>query len=139
MGQFALSQNFSFSATLFHGDTAYRPVDWQIRFTPEVNVNYLKVQENGIVSPDVRAGTTRLDAHVGLQEAFVEAKIADLSSSFDFLSARAGIQTFNSDFRGFIFFDQEPGAAPVRNARFQPLSVQRGVLLPCSKRIRIAG
>jgi hypothetical protein len=109
MGQFALSQNFSFSATLFHGDTSYRPVDWQIRFTPEVNVNYLKVRENGIVSPDVRAGTTRLDAHLGLQEAFVEAKLADLSSSFDFLSARAGIQTFNSDFRGFVFFDQEPG------------------------------
>jgi hypothetical protein len=109
MGQFALSQNFSFSATLFHGDAAYRPVDWQIKFTPEINVNYLKVQENGIVSPDVRAGTIRLDSHVSLQEAFVEAKIADLSSSFDFLSARAGIQTFNSDFRGFIFFDQEPG------------------------------
>ncbi|MBZ5633844.1 MAG: carboxypeptidase-like regulatory domain-containing protein [Acidobacteriia bacterium] len=109
MGQFALSQNFSFSATLFHGDTAYRPVDWQIKFTPEVDVNYLKVRENGLVSPDVRAGTTRLDAHLGLQEAFVEAKIADLSSSFDFLSARAGIQTFNSDFRGFVFFDQEPG------------------------------
>ena len=109
MGQFEFSQNFSFSATLFHGDTAYRPVDWQIKFTPEVNVNYLQVQENGIVSPDVRAGNTRLDAHAGLQEAFVEAKIADLSSSFDFLSARAGIQTFNSDFRGFIFFDQEPG------------------------------
>jgi len=109
MGQLALSQNFSFSATLFHSDTAYRPVDWQIKFTPEVNVNYLKVRENGIVSPDVRAGTTRLDAHIGLQEAFVEAKIMDLSRSFDFLSARAGIQTFNSDFRGFIFFDQEPG------------------------------
>jgi len=109
MGQFAMSQNFSFSATLFHGDTAYRPVDWQIRFTPEVNVNYLKVRENGIVSPDVRAGTTRLDAHLGLQEAFAEAKIADLSRSFDFVSARAGIQTFNSDFRGFVFFDQEPG------------------------------
>ena len=109
MGQFAYSQNFSFSAALFHGDTAYRPLDWQIRFTPEINVNYLKVRENGIVSPDVRAGTTRLDAHVGLQEAFVEAKIVDLSRNFDFLSARAGIQTFTSDFRGFIFSDQEPG------------------------------
>ena len=109
MGQFAYSQNFSFSAALFHGDTAYRPLDWQIRFTPEVNLNYLKVRENGIVSPDVRAGTTRLDAHAGLQEAFVEAKIIDLSRNFDFLSARAGIQTFTSDFRGFIFSDQEPG------------------------------
>jgi len=109
MGQLAYGQNFSFSATLFHGDTAYRPIDWQIKFTPEVNVNYLKVRENGIVNPDVRAGTARLDAHASLQEAFVEAKIADLSKSFDFLSARAGIQTFNSDFRGFVFFDQEPG------------------------------
>jgi hypothetical protein len=109
MGQFAYSQNFSFSATLFHGDTAYRPVDWQIKFTPEINVNYLKVRENGIVNPDVRAGTARLDAHAALQEAFVEAKIADLSKSFDFASFRAGVQTFNSDFRGFVFFDQEPG------------------------------
>ena len=32
-----------------------------------------------------------------------------LSDAYDFISARAGIQTFNSDFRGFIFFDQEPG------------------------------
>jgi Carboxypeptidase regulatory-like domain len=109
MGQFAFSQSFSFSATLFHGDTAYRPVDWQIKFTPEVNVNYLKVRENGIVNRDVRAGTARLEAHAALQEAFVEAKLVDLSRSFDFLSARAGIQTFNSDFRGFVFFDQEPG------------------------------
>ena len=36
-------------------------------------------------------------------------KIADLSISYDFVSARAGIQSFNSDFRGFIFSDQEPG------------------------------
>jgi hypothetical protein len=109
MGQFAYSQNFSFSATLFHGDTAYRPVDWQVRITPEINVNYLKVRENGIVSPDVRAGTARLDAHASLQEAFIEAKIADLSKTFDFVSFRAGIQTFSSDFRGFVFSDQEPG------------------------------
>ena len=46
------------------------PVDWQIKFTPELNINYLNVQENGIVNFDVRKGTTRLDAHVGLQEAF---------------------------------------------------------------------
>jgi len=108
-GQFAMDENLSFSVDLFHGDTAFRPVDWRIKFTPEVNLNYLAVQETGIVNIDVRKGTTRLDSHVGLQEAFVEAKIADLSNAYDFVSARAGIQTFNSDFRGFIFFDQEPG------------------------------
>ena len=84
-------------------------MDWQIKITPELNINYLNVQETGIVNVDVRDGTTRLDTHVGLQEAFVEVKLADLSNDYDFISARAGIQSFNSDFRGFIFSDQEPG------------------------------
>jgi hypothetical protein len=57
----------------------------------------------------VRKGTTRFDVHAGLQEGFVEAKLKDLSSSYDFVSVRAGIQSFTSDFRGFIFSDQEPG------------------------------
>ena len=108
-GQLAVEENFGVSVTLFRGDTSFRPIDWQIRFTPEFNFNYLAAQENGIVNIDVRKGTTRYDQHAGLQEAFVEAKIKDLSNEYDFVSARAGIQTFNSDFRGFIFFDQEPG------------------------------
>ena len=108
-GQFAMSENLTFSINLFHGDTAFRPVDWQIKVTPEINVNYLAVEDTGIVNIDPSKGTTRLDAHLGLQEAFAEVKLADLSDAYDFISARAGIQTFNSDFRGFIFFDQEPG------------------------------
>lgn len=108
-GQYALAQDFIFEVTLFHGDTSFKPVDWQIRFTPDINVNYAYVQENGVLNVNPALGNTRLDSHVGLQEAFVEAKIADLSHNFDFVSVRAGIQTFNSDFRGFIFFDQEPG------------------------------
>lgn len=108
-GQYALSQDFIFEVTLFHGDTSFKPVDWQIRFTPDVNVNYAYAQENGVLNVNPALGNTRLDSHVGLQEGFVEAKIADLSHNYDFVSVRAGIQTFNSDFRGFIFFDQEPG------------------------------
>lgn len=108
-GQFFMSENLSFSFDLFHGDTSFRPIDWRIKVTPEVNINYLAAQENGIVNIDVRKGTARLDAHLGLQEAFVEVKLKDLSHAYDFISARAGIQTFNSDFRGFVFFDQEPG------------------------------
>jgi hypothetical protein len=104
-----VSENVSLSATLFHGDTSFRPIDWQIRFTPEFNINYLKVGENGIVNIDVRKGTDRTDTHIGLQEAFFEVKIRDLGGAYDFVSARLGIQTFNSDFRGFIFNDQEPG------------------------------
>ena len=57
----------------------------------------------------MRDGTTRLEAHAGLQEAFGEYKIHDLSPNYDFLSVRAGIQDFSSDFRGFLFVDEQPG------------------------------
>ena len=108
-GQYFMSENLAFSADLFHGDTSFRPADWRIKFTPEVNLNYLATQENGIVNVDVRDGTTRFDSHLGLQEGFVEVKLKDLSNQYDFISVRAGIQSFTSDFRGFIFSDQEPG------------------------------
>ena len=56
-GQFFLGQTFRFSFDLFHGDTSFRPVDWRIRVTPAVNLNYFKVRELGVVNPDVRQGT----------------------------------------------------------------------------------
>ena len=107
--QLFLDQTFRFSFDLFHGDTSFKPVDWRVRITPEFSLNYLDVQELGIISPDVRKGTTRFDDHLGLQEAFVEAKLRDLSPNYDFVSARAGIQQFNADFRGFLFVDAQPG------------------------------
>jgi len=101
-------QTFRFSLDLFHGDTSFKPVDWRIRVTPEISLNDLAVRELGIVSPDVRHGTNRFDDHVGLQEAFVEVKLHDLSDNYDFISARAGIQQFNADFRGFLFVEEQP-------------------------------
>jgi hypothetical protein len=102
-------QTLRFSFDLFHGDASFKPVDWRIRITPELSLNDLDVRELGIVSPDVRRGTNRFDYHVGLQEAFVEVKLHDLSDNYDFISARAGIQQFNGDFRGFLFVDEQPG------------------------------
>jgi hypothetical protein len=107
--QIFLDQTFAFSFDLFHGDTSFRPVDWRIRITPVVSLNYLAVQELGVVNVDVRKGTTRLDSHMGLQEAFGEIKLHDLGPNFDFVSVRAGIQAFNSDFRGFLFVEEQPG------------------------------
>ncbi|HTZ99796.1 MAG TPA: carboxypeptidase-like regulatory domain-containing protein [Candidatus Aquilonibacter sp.] len=107
--QLFLDQVFLFSFDLFHGDASFRPVDWRIRVTPAVSLNYLDVQEKGVVNIDVAKGTTRLDSHLGLQEAFGELKLHDLSPNFDFISVRAGIQEFNSDFRGFLFVDHQPG------------------------------
>jgi hypothetical protein len=101
-------QTLRFAFDLFHGDASFKPVDWRIRITPEFSLNDLKVRELGIVGPDVRSGTNRFDNHVGLQEAFVEVKLHDLGPNYDFVSARAGIQQFNADFRGFLFVDEEP-------------------------------
>ena len=115
--QFAPEETLRFSFDLFHGDASFRPVDWRIRVTPAVNVNYLAARELGIVNVDVRGGTTRLDSHAGLQEAFVEYKVRDLSPNYDFLSVRAGIQSFSSDFRGFIFVDEQPGLRFFGNLR----------------------
>jgi Carboxypeptidase regulatory-like domain len=107
--QFQLDQTFRFTFDLFHGDASFKPVDWRIRVTPELSLNYLNVEELGVVSPGVQKGTTRFDSHLGFQEAFVEVKLHDLSPNYDFVSARAGIQGFNSDFRGFLFVDEQPG------------------------------
>ena len=38
-----MTENLAFSVDLFHGDTSFRPADWRIQFTPEINVNYLAV------------------------------------------------------------------------------------------------
>ncbi len=117
-GQFFLDETFRFTFDLFHGDTAaFRPVDWRIRITPAADINYLAARENGVVSPDVRAGTTRLDGWVGLQEAFAEVKLHDFGPDYDFMNLRAGIQAFNSDFRAFIFADEQPGVRLFGNLR----------------------
>ena len=102
-------QTFRVSFDLFHGDASFKPVDWRIRITPEASLNNLKVRELGIVGPSPLDGTNRFDAHVGLQEAFFEYKIRDLSPNYDFVSIRVGIQQFNADFRGFLFQDEQPG------------------------------
>jgi Carboxypeptidase regulatory-like domain len=115
--QFFLDQTLRFTFDLFHGDASFKPVDWRIRVTPEVSLNYLDVRELGVVSPDVRKGTTRFDSHIGLQEAFVEVKLHDLSPNYDFVSARAGIQEFNADFRGFLFVDEQPALRFFGNLR----------------------
>jgi hypothetical protein len=115
--QTSVGQTFLFSFDLFRGDTSFRPIDFQLRFTPAVNLNFLQTQERGIVNVNVEAGTNRFDAHAGLQEGFFELKLHDLSPNFDFVSVRGGIQQFTSDFRGFIFSDEEPGVRIFGNLR----------------------
>ena len=104
------------SAELFKGDTAFKPKSWAFKVTGAFDVNTLKLNENNGVNVDVRAGETRTKEKAALQEAFGELKLADLSSYYDVVSVRAGIQPFVSDFRGFIFSDSNLGARLFGNA-----------------------
>ena len=117
-----VAEDLRFSFDLFRGDTSFRPVDFRIHLTPEINLNFLQTRERGLVNIDTRKGTNRFDAHIGLQEAFVEAKIRDLSPNYDFVSVRAGIQQFTSDFRGFIFSEEQPGVRIFGNLRCNRLA-----------------
>src|SRR5258707_932224 len=107
----AVNQIFQFTFELFHGDSTYKPRDWAIKISPTFSLpNYLNARETGVVNIDVRRGTNRTDTQFSLEEAFVEKKFEDVDGNFDFISARVGIQPFVSDFRGFIFSDNNLGA-----------------------------
>src|SRR6266436_6259498 len=109
--QFAASQTIQLTFELFHGDTTFKPRDWAIKISPTFSLpNYLNARENGVVNVDVRRGTNRTDTQFSLEEAFAEVKLGDVNANFDFISARVGIQPFVSDFRGFIYSDNNLGA-----------------------------
>ena len=116
--QAAIGQNFRLSFDLFRGDASFRPIDFRIHFTPEFNLNFLQTRERGLVNVDVRKGINRFDTKsASLEEAYVEAKLHDLSPNYDFVSVRAGIQHFNSDFRGLLFSEEQPGLRIFGNLR----------------------
>ena len=108
--QYFTSPRFFLSAELFHGQTAFRPKTWAIKLTGAGNVNFLALEELNNVDVDVREGKTRFRQHGSLEEAFAEVKLADVSPYYDFMSVRAGIQPFVSDFRGLVFSEQQLGA-----------------------------
>jgi hypothetical protein len=102
-------ENLLTSFALIRGDTTFRPPDYEFRFTPVFNFNYVDVQETGILRVDPTRGNSRADSHIGFQELFADVHLANLSERYDFLSVRAGIQKFISDFRGFVYSDEQPG------------------------------
>jgi hypothetical protein len=120
--QYLVSQSVIATVELFQGDTSYKPRDWEFRITPVFNFNYVHVAEQGLVDPDVREGSDRHDEWLGMQELFFEKHLGDLSPNYDFWSIRLGIQGFSSDFRGFMFADNQLGArlfGTFDNARIQ--------------------
>lgn len=111
-----LQQLVVLTADYYKGSTVFEPFEWRLRASVALNANYLDVRENAAVSPDVRNGTDRDDGFVALQELFFEKRLKVLSSNYDFLSIRVGIQPFISDFRGFVFTDTNLGVRLFGNA-----------------------
>ncbi|SLN57230.1 hypothetical protein OCH7691_02494 [Oceanibacterium hippocampi] len=103
------NQNIIASLSIIKGDTAYKPPDYEFRLTPVFNYNYVEVEERGVLRADPRKGRTRADNFIGLQEAFVDYHIRNVSDRYDFDSIRVGIQPIQADFRGFLFQDQQLG------------------------------
>src|SRR4051812_24374439 len=85
------------------------PPHIEYRLSLAFNLNYVDVSERRILFVQPSKGTSRLDAFVGVQEAFVDYHLRDVSARYDFDSVRAGVQPFQLDFRGFLFNDQQLG------------------------------
>jgi hypothetical protein len=107
--QQAFSQSATADLTLYRGDTVFKPPDYQIKVTPVFDYNYAKVEDLSAIDIDPREGTTRSDHFTGLQAAFGEMRLREVSEKFDFDSIRVGIQPFSTDFRGFLFQDDQLG------------------------------
>lgn len=108
--QSVFSQTILPSFSLIRGNTTFRPPDYEFRFVPALNFNYVDASETGALYADPSRGTDRDDGHFGVQELFADVHLANLSNRYDFVSTRVGNQRFSSDFRGFIYNSEEPGA-----------------------------
>jgi hypothetical protein len=108
--QEVFSQTFILETVLYQGNTVFKPPDWEFRFTPAFNVTRVAVEERGLLRAPADAAKLRYDSAVGLQAAFVDRHLRNVSTRFDFDSLRVGIQPFTADFRGFLLNDAMFGA-----------------------------
>jgi len=93
----------------YKGNTVFKPPDYEFRLTPVFQYNYIEFEEKGLARADFSDETIRGDYHLGWQSAFFDYHIRNVSDRYDFDSFRIGIQPFSSDFRGFLFQDQQLG------------------------------
>lgn len=104
------SQTFIAGFALLKGSTTFKPPSIEYRVTLAYNVNYVDVPERRVLFVEPSRNSERLDHFLGVQEAFVDYHFTQFDNDrFDFISIRAGIQPFQSDFRGFLFNDQQLG------------------------------
>jgi hypothetical protein len=116
-------QNVALDTLLFQGETVFVPPRQAFKLRLVANYNRATVAAPGLLNPDPGAPsggndapTRRNDAFLTVQEAFYEYHLADLSPNYDFMSVKLGLQSFNSDFRGFIFNETQLGVRLLGNA-----------------------
>lgn len=108
-GSEVFSQTFIVGAALIKGMTAFKPPEIEYRITLALNANYVNVPEKRVLFVQPSKPSHRLDHFLGVQELFVDYHVRNTSDHYDFESVRVGIQPFQSDFRGFLFNDQQLG------------------------------
>lgn len=106
---FVFSQTFIASASLVKGSTAFKPPEIEYRVALAFNVNHVNVPERRVLFVEPSKPSRRTDHFLGVQELFVDYHLANTSDRYDFRSLRVGIQPMQSDFRGFLFNDQQLG------------------------------
>ncbi len=105
-----LSQTLATSFSLIRGNTTFMPPEIELRFAPVFVFNHAEASETGALRINPATGTERDTSHIGIQELFADIHLVNLSERYDFISSRVGIQKFQSDFRGFVYNDEAPGA-----------------------------
>jgi hypothetical protein len=104
-----LAQTFIVGASIIKGSTAYKPPEYEVRVALAFQDNYVDVPEKRVLHVEPSKKTHRNDAFVGVQEIFLDYHLRNVSDRYDFDSLRVGIQPFSTDFRGFLFQDNQLG------------------------------
>ena len=107
--QSIFAHNLIVSLSLTKGNTTFKPPDYEFRLTPVFNYTDVRVNEDRLLKIASSSGDVRREGFVGIQEAFVDVHLRNVSDRYDFDSLRVGIQPFISDFRGFLFQDLPMG------------------------------
>jgi hypothetical protein len=103
------AQTFVLGFSLYKGLTTFKPPEIEYRVAIAYNYNYTRVNERRILFVSPSKPPYRHDTFLGVQEAFIDYHLRNVSDRYDFDSIRIGIQPFQADFRGFLFNDQNLG------------------------------
>jgi hypothetical protein len=107
--QVIFAQTLIASIDYYQGNTTFKPPDWEWKATLAFNYNRINTEEVRVLNVDPALGTDRDDGFVGVQELFFLYDLRVASERYDFDEVRIGIQPFSSDFRGFLFQDNQFG------------------------------